>query len=69
MQLHWKILQRFRQRLSPVDPPTSWNMSGGRQSFWMGRYQFVALPNPRGDILEVNRAALEGAGHRIEDIR
>jgi hypothetical protein len=27
-----------------------------------GMYQFVALLNPQGDILEVNRAALEGAG-------
>ena len=34
-----------------------------------GMYQFVALLNPRGDILEVNRAALEGAGHKIEEIR
>jgi PAS domain S-box-containing protein len=34
-----------------------------------GMYQFVALLNPKGDILEVNRAALEGAGHRIEEIR
>jgi len=34
-----------------------------------GMYQFVALLNPQGDILEVNRAALEGAGHRIEEIR
>jgi PAS domain S-box-containing protein len=34
-----------------------------------GMYQFVALLNLRGDILEVNRAALEGAGHRIEEIR
>ena len=34
-----------------------------------GMYQFVALLNPRGDILEVNRAALEGAGHQIEEIR
>ena len=34
-----------------------------------GMYQFVALLNPRGDILEVNRAALEGAGHRIQEIR
>ena len=34
-----------------------------------GMYQFVALLTPRGDILEVNRAALEGAGHRIEEIR
>jgi len=34
-----------------------------------GMYQFAALLNPQGDILEVNRAALEGAGHRIEEIR
>src|SRR5260370_15411683 len=34
-----------------------------------GMYQFVALLNREGDILEVNRAALEGAGHRIEEIR
>jgi PAS domain S-box-containing protein len=34
-----------------------------------GMYQFVALLNPSGDILEVNRAALEGAGHQIEEIR
>jgi PAS domain S-box-containing protein len=34
-----------------------------------GMCQFIALLNPRGDILEVNRAALEGAGHRIEEIR
>jgi PAS domain S-box-containing protein len=34
-----------------------------------GMCQFVALLNPRGDILEVNRAALEGAGHRIEEIQ
>ncbi len=34
-----------------------------------GMYQFVALLNPRGDILEVNRAALEGAGHQIQEIR
>ena len=34
-----------------------------------GMYQFVALLNPRGEILEVNRAALEGAGHHIEEIR
>ncbi|MGH7947157.1 MAG: histidine kinase dimerization/phospho-acceptor domain-containing protein, partial [Opitutaceae bacterium] len=32
-------------------------------------YQFVALLNARGDILEVNRAALEGAGHQIKEIR
>ena len=34
-----------------------------------GMYQFVALLNPSGDILEVNRAALEGAGHQIQEIR
>ncbi len=34
-----------------------------------GMYQFVALLNREGDILEVNRAALEGAGHRTEEIR
>ncbi len=34
-----------------------------------GMYQFVALLTPKGEILEVNRAALEGAGHRIEEIR
>jgi PAS domain S-box-containing protein len=34
-----------------------------------GMCQFVALLNPRGGILEVNRAALEGAGHRIEEIQ
>src|SRR6202008_2672885 len=34
-----------------------------------GMYQFVALLNPEGYILEVNRAALEGAGHQIEEIR
>ena len=34
-----------------------------------GMYQFVALLTPRGDILEVNRAALKGSGHQIEDIR
>src|SRR5579863_3634027 len=34
-----------------------------------GMHQFVALLNPKGDILEVNRAALEAAGHRIEEIR
>jgi PAS domain S-box-containing protein len=34
-----------------------------------GMDQFVALLNPKGDILEVNRAALEGAGQRIEEIR
>jgi PAS domain S-box-containing protein len=34
-----------------------------------GIYQFVALLNPKGDYLEVNRTALEGAGHKIEEIR
>ena len=34
-----------------------------------GMHQFVALLNPSGDILEVNRAALEGVGHEIEEIR
>jgi len=34
-----------------------------------GMYQFVALLSPAGDILEVNRVALEGAGHQIEEIR
>ncbi len=34
-----------------------------------GMHQFVALLNPKGDILEVNRAALEDAGHKIEEIR
>ena len=34
-----------------------------------GMHQFVALLNAKGDILEVNRAALEGAGQRIEEIR
>ena len=34
-----------------------------------GMYQFVALLTPQGDILEVNRAALECASHRIEEIR
>jgi PAS domain S-box-containing protein len=34
-----------------------------------GMDQFFTLLNPRGDILEVNRAALEGAGHRIEEIQ
>jgi PAS domain-containing protein len=34
-----------------------------------GMYQFFALLNPRGEIFEVNRVALEGASHRIEDIR
>jgi PAS domain-containing protein len=32
-------------------------------------YQFAALLDPRGNILEVNRAALEGAGLQIEEIR
>jgi PAS domain S-box-containing protein len=34
-----------------------------------GMYQFVALLTPEGDILEVNRAALEAAGQEIEEIR
>ena len=34
-----------------------------------GMYQFVGLLDPRGNILEINRSALEGAGQRIEDIR
>ena len=34
-----------------------------------GMYQFVALLTPRGEILEVNRAALEGAGHQIQELR
>jgi PAS domain S-box-containing protein len=34
-----------------------------------GMYQFVALLNLKGDILEVNRAALEAAGRGIEEIR
>ena len=34
-----------------------------------GMYQFVALLNPSGEILEVNRAALEGAGHQIQELR
>jgi PAS domain S-box-containing protein len=34
-----------------------------------GMYQFVGLLNAKGDILEVNRAALEGAGHQIQEIR
>jgi PAS domain S-box-containing protein len=34
-----------------------------------GMYQFVALLNTKGDILEVNRAALEAAGQGIEEIR
>ena len=32
-------------------------------------YQFVALLDVEGTLLEVNRAALEGAGIRLEDIR
>lgn len=32
-------------------------------------YQFVALLDARGILLEVNRAALEGAGIRLEDIQ
>ena len=34
-----------------------------------GMYQFVALLTPTGDILEVNRAALDAAGQGIEEIR
>ena len=34
-----------------------------------GMCQFVALLNPNGEYLEVNRAALDGAGHKIEEIR
>ena len=34
-----------------------------------GMYQFVALLSPSGDILEVNRAALEGAGHHMQELR
>jgi adenylate cyclase len=34
-----------------------------------GMYQFVALLTPKGDILEVNRSALEAAGQGIEEIR
>jgi PAS domain S-box-containing protein len=34
-----------------------------------GMYQFVALLNPRGDILEVNHAALEGGALQIEELR
>ena len=34
-----------------------------------GMYQFVALLSPSGEILEVNRAALEGAGHQIQELR
>jgi PAS domain S-box-containing protein len=34
-----------------------------------GMYQFVALLNPKGDILEVNRAALEGGALQIEELR
>src|SRR5258708_12626496 len=33
-----------------------------------GMYQFVALLNASGDILEGNRAALEGAAHQIKQI-
>jgi PAS domain S-box-containing protein len=32
-------------------------------------YQFVALLDAHGELLEVNRAALEGGGIRLEDIR
>jgi PAS domain S-box-containing protein len=32
-------------------------------------YQFVGLLDTRGTLLEVNRAALEGAGIRLDDIR
>jgi PAS domain S-box-containing protein len=34
-----------------------------------GMYQFVGLLDPKGNILEINRSALEGAGQRIEEIR
>ena len=34
-----------------------------------GMYQFVGLLDRSGNILEINRSALEGAGQRIEDIR
>jgi PAS domain S-box-containing protein len=34
-----------------------------------GMYQFVALLTPRGEILEVNHAALEGAGHQMQELR
>jgi PAS domain S-box-containing protein len=34
-----------------------------------GMFQFVALLNANGEILEVNRAALEGGGHEIHEIR
>jgi PAS domain S-box-containing protein len=34
-----------------------------------GMYQFVGLLDPQGNILEINRSALEGAGVRIEEIR
>src|ERR1700744_4440542 len=34
-----------------------------------GMYQFVGLLDPNGNILEINRSALEGAGVRIEEIR
>ena len=33
-----------------------------------GMYQFVALLTPRGEILEVNHAALEGAGHQMQEL-
>lgn len=32
-------------------------------------YQFVGLLDAHGTLLEVNRAALEGAGIRLEDIQ
>src|ERR1700722_473651 len=34
-----------------------------------GMYQFVGLLDPRGNILEVNRAALEGGALQIEELR
>src|SRR5580700_369807 len=34
-----------------------------------GMYQFVGLLDSKGNILEINRSALEGAGVRIEEIR
>ena len=34
-----------------------------------GMYQFVGLLDAKGNILEINRSALEGAGVRIEEIR
>jgi PAS domain S-box-containing protein len=34
-----------------------------------GMFQFVALLNRSGDILEVNRAALEGGGYKVHEIR